>query len=78
MEEIKAGKSISDIMQAHKIPEGACSPASLVISNVWKPYMKDNCELDDLRTGFKIAEGYRIRHCLDANTQHAVGQGGLF
>ena len=78
VEEIKAGKSISDIMQAHKIPEGACSPASLVISNVWKPYMKDNCELDDLRTGFKIAEGYRIRHCLDANTQHAVGQGGLF
>jgi hypothetical protein len=40
--------------------------------------MKDNCELDDLRTGFKIAEGYRIGHALDANTQHAVGQGGLF
>ncbi|ERL96322.1 hypothetical protein HIMB11_03233 [Rhodobacteraceae bacterium HIMB11] len=27
---------------------GARSPASLVISSVWKPYMKDNCELDDL------------------------------
>ena len=61
-----------------KYSGGARSPASLVISSVWKPYMKDNCELDDLRTGFKIAEGYRIGHALDANTQHAVGQGGLF
>ena len=26
--------------------KGARSPASLVISSVWKPYMKHNCELD--------------------------------
>lgn len=35
---------------------GARSPASLVISSVWKPYMKHNCKLDDLRAGFEIAE----------------------
>jgi len=30
---------------------------SLVISSVWKPYMKHNCKLDDLRAGFEITEG---------------------
>ena len=42
--------------------KGARSPASLVISSVWKPYMKDNCELDDLGAGFEIAERYWFRH----------------
>ena len=36
---------------------GARSPASLIISSVWKPYMKHNCKLDDLRAGFEVAEG---------------------
>ena len=36
---------------------GARSRTSLVISSVWKPYMKHNCKLDDLGTGFEIAEG---------------------
>jgi len=57
---------------------GARSPASLVISSVWKPYIMHNCVLDDLGTGFEIAEGYRIGHGLDANTPHSAGQGGLF
>jgi len=34
--------------------------------------------LDDLRTGFEIAKGYRIRHGYIANIQRTVGQGGLF
>ena len=41
---------------------GARSPASLVISSVWKPYMKHNCKLDVLGTGFEIAAGYWIWH----------------
>ncbi len=41
---------------------GARSPASLVISSVWKPYMKHNCKLDDLGAGFEIAAGYWIWH----------------
>ena len=28
----------------------------------WKPHIQHNCELDDLRAGFEIAERYRIRH----------------
>jgi len=36
---------------------GARSSTSLVISSVWKAYMKHNCKLDDLGTGFEIAEG---------------------
>ena len=35
-------------------------------------------KLDDIRTGFDIAKGYRIGHDLDANIQHPIGQGGLF
>ena len=34
----------------------ARSPASLAISSVWKPYIKHNCELDDLRASFEIAK----------------------
>ena len=44
----------------------------------WKSHIQRYCELDDLGTGFNIAEGYRIGHGLDANTPHAVGHGGLF
>ena len=40
--------------------------------------MSHNCKLDDLWTGFEIAEGYRIGHGPDANLQHAIGQGSLF
>ena len=43
----------------------------------WKSHTQHNCKLDDLRTGFEIAKGYWIGHGLDANTQHAVGQGVL-
>ena len=49
-----------DSMKEH-IRDGARSPASLVISSVWKPYKKDNCELDVLWAGLEIAEGYWIR-----------------
>ena len=41
---------------------GARSPASLVISSVWKPHIQHNCELDDLWAGFEIAERYKIGH----------------
>jgi hypothetical protein len=34
--------------------------------------------LDDLWTGFEIAEGYKIGHGIEVNFQDAVGQGGLF
>ena len=57
---------------------GARSPASLVISSVWKPYMKHNCKLDVLGTGFKIAEGYWIGHAQKATFHIVVRQGGLF
>ena len=40
-------------------------------------HIQHNCELNDLRAGFEIAEGHWIRHGPDANIQHAVGQGGL-
>jgi hypothetical protein len=28
----------------------------------WKPCIQQNCELDDLKTDFKIAVGYWFRH----------------
>ena len=28
----------------------------------WKPNIKHNCQLDDLRAGFEIAEGYWIKY----------------
>jgi len=34
--------------------------------------------LDDFWTGFEIAKRYWFRHGLNANIQHAVGQGGFF
>jgi len=40
--------------------------------------MKHNCKLDDLRTGFEVAEGYSIWHVLEANFHSIVGQGRLF
>ena len=45
---------------------------------LWKPHIQHDCKLDDLRTGFEIAEGYWSGHGPDANIQHPVGQGGLF
>jgi len=42
----------------------------------WKPHIQHNCELDDLRARFEIAEGYTIGHVAEVNFQHAVGQGG--
>ena len=44
----------------------------------WEPHIQHNCKLDDLRAGFEITERYWFRHGLNANIQHAVGQGGLF
>ena len=43
-----------------------------------KSHIKHNYELDDLRTGFEIAEGYRIGHGLEASFHSNVGDGGLF
>jgi len=34
-------------------------------------------KLDNLRTGFEVAKGYRIEHVTEVNLQDAVGQGGL-
>ena len=61
-----------------KYSGGARSPASLVISSVWKPYMKDNCELDDLRAGFEMSVGYWSGIRWSANIQDDVRQGDLF
>jgi hypothetical protein len=44
----------------------------------WKSHIKHNCKLDDLRTGFEVAERYRIGHVTEVNFQDAVRQGGLF
>ena len=46
--------------------------------DLWKPHIQHDCKLDDFWTGFEIAERYKIGHGIDANIQHAVGQGGLF
>jgi len=43
-----------------------------------KPYLEHNRKFDDLWADFKIAEGCSIRHGLDANIQHDIGQFGLF
>ena len=37
-----------------------------------------DCKLDDLWTGFEVAERYRIGNVTEVNFQDAVGQGGLF
>ena len=44
----------------------------------WKSHIKHHRKLDDLRTSFEIAEGYRIGHVAEVNFHDAVGQGGLF
>jgi len=44
----------------------------------WKSYIQHDCKLDDLWTGFEVAERYRIEHVTEVNFQDAVGQGGLF
>jgi hypothetical protein len=38
----------------------------------WKSHIQHNCELDDLRTGFKIAERYRIGHVTEVNFQDGL------
>ena len=43
----------------------------------WKSHIKHNCKLDDLRTGFEVAERYRIGHVTEVNFQDAVRQDGL-
>ena len=43
-----------------------------------KSYIQHDCKLDDLWTGFEVAERYRIGHVTEVNFQDAVGQGGLF
>ena len=37
---------------------------------------KNNCELDDLRAGFEIAEGHRLGHFAEVNFQDAIGEVG--
>ena len=43
----------------------------------WKPHIQHNCKLDDLRAGFEIAKGYKIRHSKIAKPLIDVRQGGL-
>ena len=43
-----------------------------------KPKLEHNRKLDDLRTGFEIAEGYWIGHAQKATLHIVVRQGGLF
>ena len=43
-----------------------------------KPKLEHNRKLDDLRTGFEIAEGYWIGHAQKATFHIVVRQGGLF
>ena len=45
---------------------------------LWKPYIQHHRKLDDLRTGFEVAKGYRIGQVTKVDFQDAVGQGGLF
>ena len=44
---------------------------------LWKPYIQHHRKLDDLRTGFEVAERYRIGHVTEVNFQDAVRQDGL-
>ena len=44
----------------------------------WKSHIQHHRKLDDLRTGFEVAERYRIGHVTEVNFHDAVGQGGLF
>jgi len=44
----------------------------------WKPHIQHHRKLDDLWTGFKVAEGYRIGHSWVANCRDSLQQGGLF
>ena len=48
------------------------------LSNFERAHLQHNCKLDDLRTGFEIAKGYRIGHVTEVNFQDVVRQGGLF
>ena len=43
-----------------------------------KSHIQHNCKLDDLRTGFEIAEGNMFRHSWIANYQASPQQGSLF
>ena len=40
--------------------------------------MQHDCELDNLWTGFEVAEGYRIGQVTGVNFQDTVRQGSLF
>jgi hypothetical protein len=40
----------------------------------WKPYIKHNCNLNDLMTGFEIPKGYRIIHSCAAKSRINVKQ----
>ena len=44
----------------------------------WKHHIKHHCKLDELKTGFEKAKGYRVRHVPESNIQHTVGHGSLF
>ena len=44
----------------------------------WKSHIKHDCKLDDLRTGFEVAEWNLIGHSWVANCQASLRQGGLF
>jgi hypothetical protein len=44
---------------------------------IQKSDLKHNSELDDLWTGFEIAEGHMIGHVSSVNIQLAVGQHSL-
>lgn len=50
------------------------------VSNTANLYIviKHHCKLDELKTGFEIAKGYRVRHVPESNIQHTVGHGSLF
>jgi hypothetical protein len=45
---------------------------------LWKSHIQHHRKLDDLRTGFEVAEGYRIGHSFIANNQGSPQQEGLF
>ena len=59
--------------------EGGVTKCNVGVSYVWScwSYATHHHKADDRRTGFEIAEGFRIEHGLDANIQHAVGQGSF-
>ena len=45
---------------------------------LWKSHIQHHRKLDDLRTGFEVAEEYRIGHASEVNFQSPIGKGSLF